>query len=153
MSKQADSSSLSVSPPSLTASSSTIIPPSSAAKSSNTPDSDPSLLRPCYYLERPDGTRTALVELDLLPEHIRIKGLPHKLSTADTTGMMSVGIREGGQRKYTVEIAESSANFHLGEPTKPPAIKHTGPENTSIALAATPSSRAPVSRPLFGFPE
>lgn len=150
MSKQADSFSLSAS--SLAASSSPIVP-SSAAKSPNAPDSDPSLLRPCYYLERPDGTLTALVEVDQLPEHVRIRGLPHNLSSADTTGMTSVGIREGGQKKYTVEIAESSANFHLGEPTKPPATKHNGPENTSVTIATIPSSKAPVSRTHFEFPE
>lgn len=149
MSKQADSFSLSAS--SLATSSSHVVP-SSTAKSLNAPDSDSSLHRPFYYLERPDGTLTALVEVDQLPEHVRIRGLPHILSIADTTGMMSVGIRERGQRKYTVEIAESSADFHLGEPTKPPAAKNNRSENASVGIATIPSSKAPVSRTHFEFP-
>lgn len=146
MSKQADSSSLSASSP-LAVSSSTVVLPS-AAESSNAPKSDPSLVRPCYYLERPDGTLTALVEVDQLPEHVRIRGLSRKLSIADTTGMTSVGIREGGQRKYTVEIADISANsHHRGEqPSNASATKNTGHENASVTIAATQSIKAPVSR-------
>lgn len=150
MSKQADYSSLSAS--SLGASSSTIVPPS-VAKSSKAPASGLSLVRPCYYLERPDGTLTALVEVDQLPENVRIRGLPHKLSTAETTGMTSVGIREGGQRKYNVEISESSANSHHVRSSKLPANKISGPENVSVTIASTSSSKTPVSRTPFDFPE
>lgn len=147
MSKQADSSLLSTSSPLAVCGSTVVLP--SAAESSNAPKSDPSLVRPCYYLERPDGTLTALVEVDQLPEHVRIRGLPHKLSIADTTGMTSVGIREGGQRKYIVEIAEIAASFHHGEPSRPTASKNIGPGNGSVT---TPSIKAPVSRNHFEFP-
>lgn len=150
MSKQADSHSLSAS--SLAASSSTFVPPSTA-ESVNAPKPGPSVIRPCYYLERPDGTLTALVEADQLPEHVRIRGLPQKLSIADTTGMTSVGIREGGQRKYIVEIVENSANFRRGEPSKSSATKNTGPENASVTIATTPSTKATVSRAHVEFPE
>lgn len=150
MSKQADFPSLSAS--SLAASSSTVVPPSTA-ESVNTPKPGPSVTRPCYYLERPDGTLTALVEVDQFPEHVRIRGLPQKLSIADTTGMTSVGIREGGQRKYIVEIVENSANFRRGEPSKSSATKNTGPENPSITIATTPSTKAAVSRAHVEFPE
>lgn len=146
MSKQADSSSLSTSSPPAVSSFTLVLP--SAADISNAPKSDPSLVRPCYYLERPDGTLTALVEVDQLPEHVRIRGLRHKLSIADTTGMTSVGIREGGQRKYIVEFAEIPANSHRGEPSKPSAFND--PENASVT---TPSIKAPVSRNHFEFPE
>lgn len=146
MSKQANSSSSSASP--LGASSSTVVLPP-ATKSSNAPNADPSLVRPCYYLERPDGTLTALVEVDQLPEHVRIRGLSHKLSTADTTGMTSVGIREGGQRKYTVEIAGISADFHRGDSSRPSATKNAGPEIASVTMATIPRIKAHVSRRPF----
>lgn len=151
MSKQADSSSLLTSSP-LASSSSTVVLPS-AAESLNAPKPGPSVVRPCYYLERPDGTLTALVEVDQLPDHVRIRGLPQKLSIADTTGMTSVGITDGGQRKYTVEIAENSATFHRGEPSKSSATKNTGSENASVTIATKPSTKAPVSRAPSECPE
>lgn len=139
MSRQSYSRSPSAPPPAA----STLVP-QSAARNLNALDSP---LRPCYYLERPDGTRTALIEVDQLPDLFRIRGLSPKLSAADTAGMTSVGIKEGGQRKYTVEVADSSATPHLGEPSK-----HTEPENAPVTITATPSSKAPVSRPPFKLP-
>lgn len=141
MSKPAIAFSFSNSP--LATSGSTVVRPS-AVRSLNAPDSNPSFLRPCYYLERPDGTRTALVEVDQLPELVRIRGLPPKLSVTDTAGMTSVGIKEGGHRKYTVEIADGSTDLHNG---------HTDLENASAAIKTPPSSNAPVSRSPFEFPE
>lgn len=122
---------------------STVVRPS-VVSGLNVPDSNPSFLRPCYYLERPDGSRTALVEVDQLPELVRIRGLPPKLSVTDTAGMTSVGIKEGGHRKYTVEIADGSANLHNG---------HTDLEKASATITTPPSSKAPVSRSSFEFPE
>lgn len=120
---------------------STVVRPS-VVSGLNVPDSNPSFLRPCYYLERPDGSRTALVEVDQLPEIVRIRGLPPKLSVTDTAGMTSVGIKEGGHRKYTVEIADGSANLHNG---------HTDLEKASATITTPPSSKAPVSRSSFEF--
>lgn len=58
--------------------------------------------------------------------------------------MTSVGIKEGGHRKYTVEIADGSTDLHNG---------HTDLENASAAIKTPPSSKAPVSRSPFEFPE
>lgn len=151
MSKQADSSSLSAASPLTAFSSIVVLPPE--AESLNAPNPGPSVVRPHYYLERPDGTLTALVEVDQLPDHVRIRGLPQKLSIADTTGMTSVGMREGGRRKYFVEIGENSANFYRGEPSKSSATKNTDLENPPFTIATTPSTKAPVSRAHFEFPE
>lgn len=108
----------------------------------NGPDLDPSCLWPSFYLERPDGTCTALIEVDLLPELIRIRGLPPKFSVSDTAGMTSVGTKDGGLKRYIVEIADNSANFYLRGPTK-----HTNFENSStITNTTTSSSKAPVSQ-------
>ena len=141
MSKPSNTFSLSASP--LAASGSTVVHPS-VVRSLNAPDPNPSFLRPCYYLERPDGTLTALVEVDQLPELVRIRGLPPKLSVTDTAGMTSVGIKEGGHRKYTVEIADGSANLRN---------EHTDLENASAAITTPPSSKPPVSRSFFESPK
>lgn len=104
----------------------------------NGSDSDSSYPWPSYFVERPDGTHTALIEVDQLPELIRIRGLPPKLSAAETAGMTSVGVKKGGQKKYIIDIAGTSGKFHFGD-----LSKHNAHENASVT---TPNSKASVSQ-------
>lgn len=115
-----------------------------AGTAANGCESDSSYLRPAYYVERPDGTFTALIEVDKLPDFIRIRGLPSKLAAVDTGGMTSVGVKEGNQKKYSIDIADISGKFCFSELSKP-----TTHENASVAPTTTPSSKAPVSQSLF----
>lgn len=123
-----------------------------AEKIGNGLNEDLSYLSPSYYLKRPDGTCTALIEADQLPELIRLRYVPSKLSLADTAGMTSVGIKDWDQKKYTIEIVHSSADFYPGETTS--LFKHTVIENASFTPKANPavlpsapsSSQAPVSQ-------
>lgn len=141
MSNQGDS--VSSSALSLVDSSSTFVfkPAGTAA---NGPDSNSSYLRPAYFVERLDGTFTALIEVDQLPDFIRIRGLPSKLAAVDTGGMTSVGVKEGNQKKYSIDIADISGKFCFSE-----LSKTTTHENASVAPTTTPSSKAPVSQSLF----
>lgn len=109
MSRQVDSRSLSAS--SLAASTLAL---ESAARKCNAPDLDPPPLRSYYYLERPDGSRTALIEVDLLPELVRIRGLPPKLSAADTACMTSVEIKRGGRGNIPSKLQTALQLFILG---------------------------------------
>lgn len=124
---------------SLTASSSTFVSKSAGA-AANGFDSDSSYLWPAYFVERPDGTYTALIEVDQLPDLIRIRGLPPKLSAVDTAGMTSVGVKKGSQKKYSIDIADISGKFFFSE-----LPKYTAHENASVTPTTTPSSKAPVS--------
>lgn len=112
-----------------------------AGTTANGSDSDSSYLWPAYFVKRPDGTFTALVEVDQLPDFIRIRGLPQKLSAVDTAGMTSVGIKKKNQKKYSVDIADISGKFCFSE-----LSKHASHENASVAPITTPSSKASVSQ-------
>lgn len=70
---------------------------------------------PAYFVEHPNGTFTALIERNHLPELIRVRRLPPKLSAADTAGMTSVGIKKEAQKKYNIGIADTSGKFHFAE--------------------------------------
>ena len=107
----------------------------------NGSDSDSSNPWPSYFVERPDGTHTALIEVDQLPELIRIRGLPPKLSAADTAGMTSVGVKKGGQKKYIIDIAGTPGEFHFGE-----LSKYNAHENASVT---TSNSKASVRQNHF----
>lgn len=128
---------------SLVASSSTFVS-KSAGTAANGSDSDSSYLRPSYFVERPDGTFTALIEVDQLPDLIRIRGLPPKLSAVETAGMTSVGVKKGSQTKYSIDIADISGKFFFSE-----LSKHTAHENASVTPTTTQSSKAPVSQSPF----
>lgn len=106
----------------------------------NGSNSDSSHLWPAYFVERPNGIFNAPVEGNHLPELIRVRRLPSKLSAADTAGMASVGIKKEGQKKYNIEIADILGKFHFAEP-----FKHTARKNASITSTTIPSSKALVS--------
>lgn len=81
--------------------------------------------RPTYFVTRPDGTRTALVEVDQLPASIKIAGIPANLPAIDADDMTCVGNRERAPFQYIVEIAAAntpSANPSAAgkEPPQPP---------------------------------
>lgn len=95
-------------------------------------------------MERPDGTFTALIEVDQLPDFIRIRGLASKLSAVDTVGMTSVGVKKGNQKKYSIDIADISGKSCCTE-----LSKHTTHENASVAPTSAPSRKAPVSQSPF----
>lgn len=116
----------------------------SHSAAANGSDSNSSHLRPAYFIERPDGTLTALIEVDQLPAFIRIKGLPPKLSAADKIGMTSVGVKQESQRKYCIETADTSGKFCILE-----LSKQQDPGNTSITPTTTLSSKNPVSQSPF----
>lgn len=103
-------------------------------------NSDSSYLWPAYFVERPNGIFNAPIERNHLPELIRVRRLPPKLSAADTAGMASVGIKKEGKKKYNIEIADISGKFHFAEPSK-----HTARKNASITSTTIPSSKALVS--------
>lgn len=115
-----------------------------ATTAANGSDSNSSYLWPAYFVERPDGTFTALIEVDQLPDLIRIRGLPPKLSAAETIGMTSVGVKKESQRKYCIETADSSGKLSSSE-----LSKHKAHGNTSVAPTITLSSIAPVSQSSF----
>ncbi len=71
--------------------------------------------RPSYFLYRADGTCTALIEVDQLPESIRIVGVPASLSLAETAGMFSMGTKERDERRYLVETVDSATRYRPGE--------------------------------------
>lgn len=64
--------------------------------------------RPTYFVTRPDGTRTALVEVDQLPASIRITGVPANLPAGDALDMTCVGTRERVSFQYIIDIAAAS---------------------------------------------
>lgn len=128
---------------SLVASSSTFVS-KSAGTAANGSNSDSSYLWPSYFVERPDGTLTALIEVDQLPDLIQIKGVPPKLFAVDTAGMTSVGVKKGSQKKYSIDIADIS-----GKKFSPELSKHTAQENASVTPTTTQSSKSPVSQSPF----
>ncbi len=64
--------------------------------------------RPTYFVTRPDGTRTALVEVDQLPASIKIAGIPANLPANDAYDMTCVGNRERAPFQYIIEIAAAN---------------------------------------------
>ncbi len=80
----------------------------------NGSNSDSSYLWPAYFVERPNGIFTAPIEGNHLPELIRVRRLPPKLSATDTAGMASVGIkRKRDKRNITLKSQTFQANFIL----------------------------------------
>lgn len=141
MSNQGDCVSSSTS--SILASNSTFVS-TPAATAANGPDSNSSNLWPAYFVERPDGTITALIEVDQLPDSIRIRGLPPKLSASETTGMTSVGVKKESQRKYCIETADIPGKFCFSD-----LSEHKTHGNTSATPPTTLSSKTPVGQSPF----
>lgn len=113
----------------------------SVGTTANGSDSDSTYLWPTYFVKRPDGTLTALVEVDQLPDFIRIRGLTQKLSAVDTADMTCVGIKKKNQKKYSVDIADIPGKFCFSE-----LSKHASHKNASAAAITAPSSKASVSQ-------
>lgn len=62
-------------------------------------------IRPQYFLSRPDGTLTALIAVDELPQNFVIDGVPRVLGHGDTTGMTSLGTVASRGQVYSVQTA------------------------------------------------
>lgn len=70
-------------------------------------------LRPQYFLSRPDGTLTALVAVDELPNNFVIHGVPHVLGQGDTAGMTSLGTVASRGQVYSVHAVHEGLFFKL----------------------------------------
>lgn len=85
--------------------------------------------RPTYFVTRPDGTRTALVEVDQLPASIKIAGIPANLPAIDADDMTCVGNAERAPFQYIIEIAaanDPSDSAAGKEPPPPPQLPGNG---------------------------
>lgn len=89
--------------------------------------------RPTYFVTRPDGTRTALVEVDQLPASIKIAGVPANLPAADSEDMTCVGNRERAPFQYIIEIAAVNSLTNPSAGKESPLLsgngEHRGPQN------------------------
>lgn len=65
--------------------------------------------RPTYFVARPDGTCTALVEVDQLPAWIQIAGISTNLPANDAYNMTCVGISERAPFPYIIDIIAAAA--------------------------------------------
>lgn len=107
--------------------------------------------RPTYFVTRPDGTRTALVEVDQLPASIKIAGIPANLPTIDAYDMTCVGNRERSPFQYIIEIAAAAAN---NNPSIPPASANNNNPNGAAGkeppLQQLPSGNGEDRKPRNG---
>ncbi len=71
--------------------------------------------RPKHFLKRPDGTFTALIEVDQLPPSIRMVGIPKTIGFSETLNMRSLGVQSRHPNKYVVEFL---ADSQLSPPAK-----------------------------------
>ena len=62
----------------------------------------PTVPRPRHFIHRSDGTITALVAVDELPNSIRLENVPSHLSQAETQGMTSLGVEAKSAGVYAV---------------------------------------------------
>lgn len=81
---------------------------------------------PTYFVTRPDGTRTALVEVDQLPASIKIAGVPANLPAVDAADMTCVGNMERGSFHYIIEIAAVSPSASFSAETESPLLSGNG---------------------------
>lgn len=85
--------------------------------------------RPRYFVARSDGTLTPLIAVDELPDSVRIAGVPATISPAATMNMMSLGVVDRSQHRYTVSTSDPSAGSNPGK-LSPPSLAHAS--NSSI---------------------
>ena len=81
---------------------------------------------PTYFVTRPDGSRTALVEVDQLPASIKIAGVPADLPAVDAADMTCVGNMERGSFHYIIEIAAVSPSASSSARTESPLLSGNG---------------------------
>lgn len=82
--------------------------------------------RPTFFVTRPNGTRTALVEVDQLPASMKIAGVPANLPAADTADMTCVGHRERAPLHYIIEIAAVSPSTSSSAGIESPLLSGNG---------------------------
>lgn len=82
--------------------------------------------KPTYFITRPDGTRTALVEVDQLPASIRIAGVPANLPAIDAAEMTCVGNQDRASLHYIVEIANISPSASSSRGTEAVLLSGNG---------------------------
>lgn len=105
------------------------ITPPFTSQSSPASGTSSDLPRPRYFVARKDGTLTPLIAVDELPCSLRIVGVPATISPAATLNMMSLGVVDRSQHKYTVETSEISIDSNPGK-LSPPLVAHGS--NSSI---------------------
>ncbi|KAL9042651.1 MAG: hypothetical protein Q9214_003713 [Letrouitia sp. 1 TL-2023] len=76
--------------------------------------------KPRYFVSRPDGTITPLIALDELPSSIRLTGVPTTMSTAETTGMISLGVEERSSGRYMIDMTERYSTVNAEKQTQEP---------------------------------
>lgn len=71
---------------------------------------------PTYFVTRPDGNRTALVEVDQLPASIKIVGVSANLPAVDAANMTYVGTKDWASFNYIIETVafSHSTNSSVG---------------------------------------
>lgn len=79
--------------------------------------------RPRYFVARSDGTLSPLIAADELPDSVRIVGVPATISPAATMNMMSLGVVERSQNKYTISTSDCSVGSNPGK-LSPPSLAH-----------------------------
>lgn len=95
--------------------------------------------RPTYFVTRPDGTRTALVEVDQLPASIKIAGIPANLPAIDAYDMTWVGNRERSPFQYIIEtVAAAAAAAAAAANNNPPTSASTNNPNSAAGLKERP---------------
>lgn len=62
---------------------------------------------PKYYVARPDGTLSALVEVDQLPTWIQIAGISTNLPAIDAKDMACVGNSERAPLQYIIIVSDA----------------------------------------------
>ncbi len=78
--------------------------------------------QPEYYLERMDGSLTALIEVDQLPASIKILNIPKNLTLAQTKKLKWLGLRPRGP-VYSVAVLDNHSShpeqrLHPSDPIK-----------------------------------
>lgn len=79
--------------------------------------------RPAYFVARKDGTLTPLIAVDELPDSLRIIGVPASITPAATLNMMSLGVVDRSQHKYTIETSDISSGSNPDK-LSPPSLAH-----------------------------
>lgn len=86
--------------------------------------------RPTYFVVRPDGARTALVEVDQLPDSIQIAGISADLPAIDAyNNMTCVGISERAPFQYIIDIIAAAAPNNY--PSSTTSTANNNPPTTS----------------------
>lgn len=81
------------------------------------PNTIPKTCQATYFITRRDGTCSALVEVDQLPANVRVVGIPATLTVTETSGMISLGVKDRSPNSYILETNDgsSTATFHTGK--------------------------------------